>query len=241
MKKRPFTLIELLVVIAIIAILAAMLLPALAKAREKARSISCVSRQKQAMTQILIYFSDNNDTFVSYGAKNGSAVYNWWGEVLFPEIDPSTMMAAGNKRLEYLRCPVTSHSTGMFAFWDWLGIIDNDPKGWGYNGQRCYDYNQADWANPYQWYICDVKKAKNPSDTPCLSDSGLSSGGVNYIGWHQMSTAHVDYHGGLFLLAHGNTGNLAYMDGHAETRNAAQVREYGITKYYMQDFTLANQ
>ncbi len=58
--RKPFTLIELLVVIAIIAILAAMLLPALAKARSKARSISCVSSLKQAALATEIYANDHN-------------------------------------------------------------------------------------------------------------------------------------------------------------------------------------
>src|ERR1700709_633172 len=88
-RRRGFTLIELLVVIAIIAILAAILFPVFAQAREKARAITCVSNQKQIGTAIMMYLQDYDETFpmdqfdlIPNDVNDVS--YRTWQSVIYP-------------------------------------------------------------------------------------------------------------------------------------------------------------
>jgi len=98
-KKSAFTLIELLVVIAIIAILAAILFPVFAQAREKARAITCISNEKQMGLGIVQYVQDYDEHFgfanIIYNGPSGLQESRWYNQIA-PYIKNGNTIAAGS-------------------------------------------------------------------------------------------------------------------------------------------------
>jgi prepilin-type N-terminal cleavage/methylation domain-containing protein/prepilin-type processing-associated H-X9-DG protein len=97
MKRHPgFTLIELLVVIAIIAILAAILFPVFAQAREKARSAACLSNLKQVGMATRMYSQDYDEVLVPNYLYSSTTTYQWWPDLLQPYVKNRNVFVCPN-------------------------------------------------------------------------------------------------------------------------------------------------
>ncbi len=158
--RRPgFTLIELLVVIAIIAILAAFLLPALARAKSKAQGIYCMNNTKQLMLAMTLYTQDYTDFFPpNYADGNTTPYYNWAGgeagvgegNEYDPDIlkDPTRSLLAPYQgaNVSIYHCPADNRPPGYPD-----GQSANDPalKGNKIPNARSVSMSQAVGTNPY--------------------------------------------------------------------------------------------
>lgn len=194
--RRGFTLIELLVVIAIIAILAAILFPVFARAREKARQSSCLSNTKQIMLANLQYAQDYDEMFIPGALPYASpSNANEWFEILQPYINNTQIMTCPSSR--------------------------SYPQGYGWNYQNFgYYYNShgSGWASA----LADVPQ---PAETILIGDNpdaGQYGAGSRYIYGPTQVSPPSDGIGNV-ARRHNEGANYGFCDGHSKWLSAADA------------------
>ena len=209
--KRGFTLIELLVVIAIIAILAAILFPVFARAREKARQSSCLSNIKQLSLGLMMYVQDYDERYMLSGyvipgmplGANGTNIC-WWR---FP-LDPYV------KNWQVFVCP--SSSTDVDASSSLHQYLNH----YGYNFLLS-NRKMSDVYEPARLIALGDAGYWNGAHVGTLGVAGYFYAYAAKRGWtpvHSDASLHTELN-----TRHTGGSNLGYADGHAKWESAGGV------------------
>jgi prepilin-type N-terminal cleavage/methylation domain-containing protein/prepilin-type processing-associated H-X9-DG protein len=214
-NRKGFTLIELLVVIAIIAILAAILFPVFARAREQARKSSCTSNMKQITLGMLMYTQDYDEMFPAGKPDCSHGPFNAWNQP-GQGIDDFHMQAMFYavliqpymKNLQVFRCP----SVGDNNFKDWFS------NGQAANAMRALGYKGMD----YEWKLSDALAAR------CGRKMANWATPVNQaMIWENWNTGapHDGVDGPGIWTGHKDSSiNVGFVDGHVKFMRMSQHR-----------------
>jgi prepilin-type N-terminal cleavage/methylation domain-containing protein len=222
-QREGFTLIELLVVIAIIAILAALLLPALAKAKEKAIKILCTSNLKQWGVAVTAYAGDNREAFPVNAYSDGASGFAWMGYSLntnfYPQYlyrnRPGTTTSLRNKQ-DVLYCPTDEwhrayesddvNRVNLIGYQFLPGRDKDDHNAWGdYNSHGLGEWvNRKKLGGPYRKAPVMIDKIQAVGSLPSLTWFGPThAGGPTFLFANHRNSAGISI-GGNFLYEDGS-------------------------------------
>ena len=218
--KRSFTLIELLVVIAIIAILAAMLLPALSSARMSAKTAGCLANLKQIALGSTAY-ADVNEGWIIPTTLDGSSGKNWYRylyAMMYPE---ATNKGYSQDQTFYaaFSCPMesTPFSNTVTVGFKYTHFAHN-MFGFGF---RC-DYdptakNKNKYATRNMSELVDASRAIFAADTSNTNGAFINSYSYEGLAYRHGGDVSYTMSKTTQLNYNGNAVNMNYIDGHAET------------------------
>jgi len=214
-RRNGFTLIELLVVIAIIAILAAILFPVFARAREKARQASCLSNLKQLSLGMSMYAQDYDETWplAYYYSADFSEEFSWDFHINWNTGSHEVGLIGPYTKNEQINaCPTAKG----------LQTWGRPYTGYGYNTSYI-GRGQFEPVVP----AASLGEVQLPSETVLLCDSayytGTALGGCNFL--RAPSDPSYAWIGPNVHFRHNGTANVAYCDGHAK----AVTRKFNVS------------